>query len=83
MFYHNDEQSHRPQYGHPPLLRQELLDRVDDVPGQQQLPDVTEGAGWVYLQMEQTPLSFLASNGMCSVECLNKNVKFIASDVMW
>lgn len=46
---HNDEQPHGSQYGHPPLLRQELLDRVDDVPGQQQLPDVTEGAGWVYL----------------------------------
>lgn len=46
---HNNKESHGPQYGHPPLLCQELLDRVDDVPGQQQLSDITEGTGWVYL----------------------------------
>lgn len=58
MSYHDDEQPHGPEYGHPPLLCQELLDFVDDVPGEQQFANVTKGTGWVYLRTEQTPLSF-------------------------
>lgn len=46
---HDDEQPHGPEYGHPPLLCQELLDLVDDVPGEQQFANVTKGTGWIYL----------------------------------